>query len=226
MDRFISTYYKGSIDKTRYDNALNAAAAKLNVPSDWLSSIFYIETAFSMNPYESRNPNATGLLQFTDIAIKQMVSDGILPKGFVRSDMLNMNIDDLMNMVVMYFQMNQKRYDYSPLETVENMYLLVLWPIAADQPDTYVLQTISQSAKFVASQNPVWDVNKDGKITAGEIRQNYRKLLPFTITTDYESPEEEAKKIKKKRIEKIILIIAIVLFVILAIVVIFAYNKN
>lgn len=224
MDRFIDNYYNGSVDIDRYNYLLNQAAQKLNVPSDWLSSIFWIETAFSMNPYENRNPNAVGLLQFTDIAIKQMVNDKILPSGFVKEDIKNYSIDQVMDMVVMYFQMNKKRFDYESIRTVENMYLLVLWPAAVNKPDDYVLQTSGQSAALIASQNPAWDINKDGKITAGEIRNNYRKKLPFSITANFMSPEEEAAELKKKRNIKITLIILAILLLVIGLIIIFTWK--
>lgn len=198
MDKFIQQYYNGNVDKTRYDNALNSAASQIGVPSDWLSAIFFIETAFSMNPYEFRNPFGLGLIGFTDIAIKQLIIDGILPKGFVKEIILNYTIEQEMNLIVQYFKMNQKRFDYSPIQTLENMYLLVFWPAAIDKQDDYILQTSGLSAAVVAAANPVWDVNKDGKILAGEIRNSFRSKLPFAVTSDNMSPELEAEELKKK----------------------------
>ncbi len=198
MDRFIQNYYRGTIDKGEFDRALNYAADQIGVPPDWLSSIFYIETAFSMNPYENRNPLGVGLIQFTDIAIKELINKGYLSKGFTKEDLLKESLSFQMDLIVSYFKMQKKTYGIESLDSVENMYFLVFWPAAVTEQDNYILQTRGLSKFIVASYNPAWDINKDGQITAGEIRENFRKKLPYNITVNRKSPEEEASILKKK----------------------------
>ncbi len=199
MDKFINNYYKGVISKDRYNIALENAANNLNIPSDWLSSIIYLETAFSMNPYEKRNPLAIGLIQFTDVAITELIRNKYLQVGYTKEMLLNESIEFQFDLIVNYFRMQQKATGMSTLDSVENMYLLVLYPAAVDELDSYVFKTKSISASRIALQNPTWDVNKDGQILAGEVRDNFRTKLPFEITKNVLSPELEAARTKKKR---------------------------
>jgi hypothetical protein len=199
MDKFIEKYYKGLISKDRYNLALENAANNLGIPSDWLSAIIYIETAFSMNPYEKRNPFAIGLIQFTDLAITELSNKKYLPQGYKKEMLLTETIEFQFDLVVDYFRMQQKATGMNTLDSVENMYLLVFYPTAVDEMDSYVFRTKSISASKIASQNPTWDVNKNGEITAGEVRENFRTKLPFKISDNVLSPELEAARTKKKR---------------------------
>ena len=51
-------------------------------------------------------------------------------------------------------------------------------PAAIGKEDDYVLQTRKLSAERIARQNPAFDTDRDGRITAGEFRRRLPKLFP------------------------------------------------
>ena len=55
---------------------------------------------------------------------------------------------------------------------------LCFFPAAIGKEDDYVLQTRKLSAERIARQNPAFDTDRDGRITAGEFRRRLPKLFP------------------------------------------------
>jgi hypothetical protein len=59
------------------------------------------------------------------------------------------------------------------------------------RPDDYILQTKKLSAATIAKQNPFFDVNKDGKLTVGEIKRRMYESIPKAIVADVVSEIEK-----------------------------------
>ena len=64
------------------------------------------------------------------------------------------------------------------IKGVTDLYTITFFPVALGQPDNYVLQTSTKSAALIASQNPVFDTNKDKSITIGEFKAYVISKLP------------------------------------------------
>ena len=62
--------------------------------------------------------------------------------------------------------------------------VLTFFPAAIGKPDDYVLQTSKLSAATIAKQNPFFDVNKDGKLTVGEIKRRMYESIPKAIVSE------------------------------------------
>ena len=65
-----------------------------------------------------------------------------------------------------------------------DLYLVTFFPAAIGKPDDYVLQTGKLSAATIAKQNPFFDVNKDGKLTVGEIKRRMHESIPKAILSN------------------------------------------
>jgi hypothetical protein len=51
------------------------------------------------------------------------------------------------------------------------LYLATFFPVALGKSDSFIMQTNSLSASTIARQNPGVDLNKDGQITVGELKE-------------------------------------------------------
>jgi hypothetical protein len=58
------------------------------------------------------------------------------------------------------------------------LYFTVFFPLAIGKPDDWVFQTSKLSASKIASQNPAFDLNKDGKLTVAEVREAMLRKVP------------------------------------------------
>jgi hypothetical protein len=59
-----------------------------------------------------------------------------------------------------------------------DLYFTVFFPLAVGKPDNWTFQTSKLSASKIAIQNPVFDVNKDKKLTVAEVREAMLKKVP------------------------------------------------
>jgi hypothetical protein len=59
-----------------------------------------------------------------------------------------------------------------------DLYFTVFFPIAVGKPDNWTFQTSKHSASKIAVQNPVFDINKDGRLTVAEVREAMLKKVP------------------------------------------------
>ena len=63
------------------------------------------------------------------------------------------------------------------INSLIDTYLLVFFPAAIGQGNDYVLKTKDRSAAYFASLNSGYDINKDKRITKGEVEQSIMKKL-------------------------------------------------
>ncbi len=54
-----------------------------------------------------------------------------------------------------------------------DLYMATFWPAGVGKPDEYKI-----GGADVARVNPIFDLNKNGQITAGEFREYYRRRFP------------------------------------------------
>jgi len=136
----------------------------LNIQPNSLMLTMYIETARTFSP-SIQNPKskATGLIQFMPTTAKAL--------GTTIDALKQMDAIDQLDYVYKYLKpYSDKMKDFS------DTYLAVFFPAAIGKPDDWILQTKTLSAGKIASWNPLYDLNKDGKIQKGEIK---KKLLSF-----------------------------------------------
>lgn len=155
MDIEYLSYLKGN--KTEFDAKMDTIAEKLGIDKNWLYAVMWCESR--MNP-KARNSTtaATGLIQFmpkTAIALKTSISE-----------LYRMSAINQLDYVYAYLAPYKGR-----MHSVEDVYCVIFFPRALNQPSGYILHTEKTSALTIAKQNPGFDMNKDGQITKAEFYQ-------------------------------------------------------
>ncbi len=139
-------------------------AAKLKIQADWLMIVMKMESGLN---HQAVNPTggATGLIQFMPATAKGLGTSTEALKSMT-------NVQQL-EYVWKYFAPYSGR-----IKGVTDLYTITFFPVALGKPDNYVLQTSTKSAGLIASQNPIFDTNKDKSITIGEFKAYVISKLP------------------------------------------------
>jgi len=159
-------------DKTPIQNRpafiakVKEVSSRLGINPNWLMAIMNWESArtFSasvQNPYT----NATGLIQFMPATAIDL--------GTTVDQLASMSEIEQLDWVYKYYV----RYR-SKLKSYTDLYLTTFYPVAVGKPSNYVLGTSDYRIRKIAEQNPAFDVNKDSKITKGEIESVMLKKIP------------------------------------------------
>jgi hypothetical protein len=161
----------------------------LGINPAWLMMVMWSESrlnAQSVNkqPGDSDNPQiraatrATGLIQF--------MPDTALNQGTTTKALYAMTAIDQLGYVYKYFKPWTGK-----IKNYFDLYLVTFFPDAIGKPDDYILQTKKLSAATIAKQNPFFDVNKDGKLTVGEIKRRMYESIPKAIVAEVVSEIEK-----------------------------------
>jgi hypothetical protein len=161
----------------------------LGINPAWLMMVMWSESrlnAQSVNkqPGDSDNPQiraatrATGLIQF--------MPDTALNQGTTTKALYAMTAIDQLGYVYKYFKPWTGK-----IKSYFDLYLVTFFPDAIGKPDDYILQTKKLSAATIAKQNPFFDVNKDGKLTVGEIKRRMYESIPKAIVAEVVSELEK-----------------------------------
>lgn len=75
-----------------------------------------------------------------------------------------MSFVEQMDIVKLYFMPAKGK-----LNTFIDVYLYVFFPVAVGKVLDFVFETSRLSSSLIAKQNPIFDTNKDGKITKNEV---------------------------------------------------------
>lgn len=138
-------------------------ANALGVNADWLMVMMHSESG--LNPQAvNKDSGATGLIQFMPNTAKAL--------GTSTQMLYNMTAIEQLDYVGKYFQPYAGK-----LKSYVDLYTVVFFPLALGKPDGFILQTKDISATTIAKQNP-FDYDKDGKITAGEMRKFFLSRVP------------------------------------------------
>jgi len=144
-------------------------AGKLGIKPDWLMLVFYIETAAAVykviNHRIQNSIGATGLIQF--------LKSTAVALGTTTDSLKRMSNVEQLNYVYKYL-----RPYAGNMKNCQDVYLAVFFPTAIGKPDDWVLQSKTLSPETIASQNQLYDLNKDRKITVGEIKQKILSFIP------------------------------------------------
>jgi hypothetical protein len=159
--------------------AVQNVAAKLSINPDWLMMVMYMESkinaqAVNKQSGDSHDPKlrvanrATGLIQF-------------MPKTAVglsttTTALYNMTAIKQLDYVYAYFKPFAGK-----LKSFADLYMVTFFPAAIGKPNTYILQTSKIAASTIAKQNPIFDVNKDQKVTVGEFKSKIQANIPETV---------------------------------------------
>ncbi len=127
-------------------------AKNIGIDPNYLISAMAFETGETFSPSIRNRSGATGLIQFTPATAIEL--------GTNTDTLAAMSAEDQMDYVEKYF------YPYrNMLETIEDVYMAILWPAAIGKPNSWVLFS-SPSPEY--NRNSGLDTDKDGHVTKAE----------------------------------------------------------
>jgi hypothetical protein len=155
---------------------------KLGINPNWLMMVMWSESRLNAqavnkqagdpaDPLTRSANRATGLIQF--------MPDTALNLGTTTVALYRMDAITQLQYVYQYFKSWSGK-----MKSYFDLYFVTFFPDAIGKPDDYILETAKKSRYIIAKQNPFFDVNKDGILTAGEIRRRMYESIPKAILTD------------------------------------------
>ena len=155
---------KVKTNKDAFITKVISISQKLNIEPEWLMQVFNSESGVN---HQAVNPitNATGLIQF-------MPSTAIGLGTTVAALKAMTNVQQL-DYVYKYLAPYTGK-----MQSYIDVYFTVFFPLAIGKPDDWVFQTSTLSASKIATQNPIFDLNKDGKLTVAEVREAMLRRVP------------------------------------------------
>lgn len=137
-------------------------AERLGVKPEWLLAVMKNESEMApgaVNP----DSGATGLIQF--------MPDTAEGLGTTTAELGQMSALEQLEYVEKFYAPNAGKYSSG-----EDLYLGTFYPAATGKSDDYNI-----GGALVAEQNPIFDLNGNGQITAGEFREYYRNRFPALV---------------------------------------------
>lgn len=143
----------------------------LGIDPDWL--MFLMDWESGLNSSITNAYGCTGLIQFcADFSGGTYKTiDG---KQYSLQSIKNMAPEAQLDVVYAYLKEMQD--DKGKFADYYDLYFAILFPEASDKPDDYVLNTQS---------NPIFDLNKNGKITVAEVKQYLDNRVKTKVPTAY-----------------------------------------
>ena len=134
-------------------------ATRLGVKPEWILAVMKNESNMSTT---AKNPNggATGLIQFMPATAKGL--------GTTTEALSKMSATEQLKYVEKYFAPFAGK-----IKSGTDLYMATFWPAGVGKPDSYNI-----GGAEVARVNKIFDLDKNGQITAGEFRQYYRNRFP------------------------------------------------
>lgn len=156
---------------------------KLNVNPNWLLSVFYFETAYTLSPSKTNPIGSVGLIGFTRDSAGTNYKT-INGKRYLLSDLAKMSFIQQMDVVYAYYNEVYRMMKITSLNSFIDVYLVTFFPAALNKPLDYVFETKNLSRSLIAKQNPIFDRNKDGKIQKSEVVSYFEGLTTFKVLLD------------------------------------------
>lgn len=148
-------------NKDLFISKVKDVAEKLNINPNWLMFVMNNESGLKSDientSFPFKNGYATGLIQFTPDTATYLGTSTAKLKA-----MENYNQLDYVYKYLSPFR--------GKLNGVVDVYNAVFFPVAVGKNDDFILQAKNLSAYIIAKNNPIFDLNKDGKISVGEIK--------------------------------------------------------
>jgi hypothetical protein len=137
---------------------------RLGIEPEWLMQVFVNECGMNHQAVNAAS-GATGLIQF--------MPDTATALGTSVAALKSMTNVQQLDWVYKYLSPYTGR-----IGSYIDLYFTVFFPLAIGKPDDWVFQTSKLSASKIAAQNPVFDLNKDGKLTVAEVREAMLRKVP------------------------------------------------
>lgn len=146
----------------------NQIAEGLKIPGKWLMAVMSFETGgtFAADVKNGAGSGATGLIQFMKSTAQDL--------GTTTGELARMTPEDQLAYVQKYLHKQMNAVGLSKINSLEDLYMLVLHPRSAGKGSDY--EMFSAGTKVYA-QNSGLDVNGNGVITPGEAAAKVREHL-------------------------------------------------
>jgi len=135
---------------------------RLKIHPNWLMGVMNFESGLRPSALNDVS-GSVGLIQFTRDK-KGVDYKTINGRKYYLDALRSMTFAQQMEVVYEYLK------GYAPkIKSFTDCYLAIFFPVAMGKPMNYVLETANLSASLIARQNPIFDTNKDAKITKTEV---------------------------------------------------------
>lgn len=164
----VNSYFQTKLSETHQKKAFEIAQ-KLEIDVNWLLAVMYFETAKTFSPQKTNSIGSVGLIQFTHdygTPNQKKINGKVYSLGYIKS----LDFIKQMDLVYEYY-----RPYVGKMNSFLDVYLVTFFPAALSKTGSYVLKTSNLSASLIANQNPIFDLNKDKKITRSEIESFFKK---------------------------------------------------
>lgn len=145
---------------------------KLDIDPNWLMAVMWSESGLNPQARNTKYPvnggYATGLIQFIPSTAQHL--------GTTTEALYNMSNVEQLDWVYKYFRPYRDK-----IESFIDLYMVTFFPAAVGKKEDHILQTKNISALAISRANPIFDLNKDGKVTVGEVSEAFLKRLPAEI---------------------------------------------
>jgi len=152
---------------------------KLGIEPEWLMQVFVNESGVNHQAVNATS-GATGLIQFMPDTARSLGTSVEALKAMT-------NVQQL-DWVYKYLSPYAGR-----IASYIDLYFTVFFPLAIGKPDDWVFQTSKLSAAIIARQNPVFDLNKDGKLTVAEVREAMLRKVPTEWRDFFDKKKQKSR---------------------------------
>lgn len=164
-------------NRDAFEAKVRDISQRLGINPNWLMLLMSVESGLSSSIENSIG--CVGLIQFCPDASGGRTKT--IGNEVVNLDTIKglSNVDQL-EYVYRYFQSYSGR-----IKSFEDLYLITFFPIALGWDDNRVIESSSLSSGTIAAANPLFDVNKDLRITVGEFKAAIRKKIPLGYQSEF-----------------------------------------
>lgn len=166
----MAVLFAEKVDQAFLDKAQDVAT-RLGIELNWLMAVIELETAGTFDPAITNSLGYTGLIQFGEEAANRV--------GTTRDKLREMTAVEQLEYVYKYYVIYK-----SKIKSYVDLYIATFFPVALGKPNDFVLETSRLSPERIAKANPLFDLNKDGKITVGEIEEKLLNRIPTAYKED------------------------------------------
>lgn len=154
------------VNKDAFIPMLISYSEQLLIKPEWLMICMAIETIKTFrSDIVNDSTGATGLIQFMPNTAKSL--------GTTCEALAKMKNYEQLLYVYQYFKPWKGK-----MKSFEDVYLVIFYPAAVGKPDSYPLGLTLAKQNVIAKYNPSYDINKDGTILKGEIKEIISKFIP------------------------------------------------
>ena len=159
-------------NKTAFCQKVIQIASALQILPSWLMIVMYFESRLNSKAVNSTS-GATGLIQFMPTTARNL--------GTTTDELKEMSNVNQLDYVYLYLKPYKGK-----IESLTDLYLCIFYPYAVSRPYDYILGSQNGTATKIAEQNAIFDADKDGLITKGEVVayiDRFAKSLGYTGET-------------------------------------------